>query len=369
VEETDFMVSQPPWRVPIGRFVGLVLLTVLLYVLVSTSILTAAGPALAGSCDPRPPVRLTTTADQPGRLAVVVTAGAGSLQRVQFGLPVNGAVDVLNGPSDQRGSFIYAPPAGSTSVSFVARQISPSSAMTIPLVAVDDCGTWPTFVGGGIAAWVPTSTPTRTPSPTLTPTVTSTPTASPTPTLTPTPRPCLRAPSALAVNPANTRLYVVNVVPLVNELCVIDVATNALVTAIPLGGSTSSGVAVMPDNSRVYVSNSSSNEVVVVDADTNVPGTHIPLGSMPERVILNPAGTRGYVSQGDINDPAVDVIDTARNVVETRITEDPSICWAGWAGSRSFPMPHGCTSRIRSSGISSSSIRLAIRLLERSTRT
>jgi hypothetical protein len=43
----------------------------------------------------------------------------------------------------------YTPPADATTVSFTVERVTPGQPTTIPLTVVDECGSWPSFVGGG----------------------------------------------------------------------------------------------------------------------------------------------------------------------------------------------------------------------------
>ena len=50
------------------------------------------------------------------------------------------------------GNFTYTPPSGTTQVSVDIRPIDNKQTVLVPLVVVDRCGDWPTFVGTGAAA-------------------------------------------------------------------------------------------------------------------------------------------------------------------------------------------------------------------------
>jgi hypothetical protein len=60
---------------------------------------------------------------------------------------------VTGGPSGATGSFNVALPAGTQQAAFTVRPASSGGAVTVPLVVVDNCGAWPTFVGGGPSAF------------------------------------------------------------------------------------------------------------------------------------------------------------------------------------------------------------------------
>jgi hypothetical protein len=160
-----------------------------------------AAPAQADVCAPRPPVGVATVPSGPDRLQVTITASASPalpdnrLQTLRFSAATNALVDVPGGPPGAAGGFTVALPATTQQVQFIVRQRTPGESLMVPLVVVDLCGDWPTFVGGGPSAFPtytasalsPTAPPVgRTPTPAgLTPTV-----AVPTPTVAvPTPIP------------------------------------------------------------------------------------------------------------------------------------------------------------------------------------
>jgi hypothetical protein len=60
---------------------------------------------------------------------------------------VNGRV-VLNG-QPQIVAFTHTAMPGTSRVSFGVQRVAPGQVTTVPLTAVDRCGFWPTFVGGG----------------------------------------------------------------------------------------------------------------------------------------------------------------------------------------------------------------------------
>ena len=94
-----------------------------------------------------------------GRLQVTLSAiAAGNLLRnVQFGAPGrpldNALIDLPDGRVGLSGSFAQAinPPA--TSYIFFVRRATAGQPTTVPIVVTDNCGTWPTFVGGGASAF------------------------------------------------------------------------------------------------------------------------------------------------------------------------------------------------------------------------
>ena len=64
-----------------------------------------------------------------------------------FGAFQNGRV-TLNGQPIADGAA-YTPPANATTVTFTVERVTSGQATTIPLTAVDECGSWPSVVGGG----------------------------------------------------------------------------------------------------------------------------------------------------------------------------------------------------------------------------
>jgi outer membrane autotransporter protein len=97
-----------------------------------------------------------------------------------------------------------------------------------------------------------------------------------------------------------------------NNLYVLDTATNTLVgSPIPVGGFPE-GVAVTPDGRFTYVANVRSNTVSVVDAATNtVIGSPIAVGTQPEGIAITPNGKFAYVTNTLSN--TVSVISTAND--------------------------------------------------------
>jgi len=87
-----------------------------------------------------------------GVLSVTVTAGQGTLSRIEFGAPrgiSNASISVTGGPANQTGPFAFTPPAGQTTVQFSVSAQNRDLTTTVPLVITDGCGAWETFVGGG----------------------------------------------------------------------------------------------------------------------------------------------------------------------------------------------------------------------------
>ncbi|SCK31427.1 IPT/TIG domain-containing protein [Streptomyces sp. WMMB 322] len=95
------------------------------------------------------------------------------------------------------------------------------------------------------------------------------------------------------------------------------------------------GVALTPDGSKVYVANSSGEEVTVVDAGNNVvTGSLITVGISPYGVAI--AGTKAYVPNS--TDSTVSVIDTATDTVTDTINGENfnTPFWVAIAGTTAY---------------------------------
>ncbi len=144
-------------------------------------------------CAPRPRVGVVVVVEADGRLHAILTTNASPpslptnpIVELQIGATSNARIDIVGGPSNVSGPYLYTPPSNTQQLGLYVRQITVLAAATVPLVVVDLCGDWPTLVGGGTNAF-PTATPTPTLARTLTPTRTPTRTATPSDTLTRTP--------------------------------------------------------------------------------------------------------------------------------------------------------------------------------------
>jgi hypothetical protein len=116
----------------------------------------SATPTQTPSCNPRPPVGVSTAPSSPGRLTVVVTTQAANhdwIQGLQFGSATNALIDA--GPlvgSTGNATVTMAP--NTSQYSFTVRRASGGQgAATVPLTVVTACGSWPTLVGGGPAVF------------------------------------------------------------------------------------------------------------------------------------------------------------------------------------------------------------------------
>jgi len=104
------------------------------------------------SCSPRPNVGVTTQNIGGGHLSVVLTAGRtgqpnNTIHSVQVDASSNVTVDSpAGGGRSGKFSFTVSPPSQTTSLQ--VNRVSGGGAI-VRLVVTDDCGDWPTFVGGG----------------------------------------------------------------------------------------------------------------------------------------------------------------------------------------------------------------------------
>lgn len=104
-------------------------------------------------------------------------------------------------------------------------------------------------------------------------------------------------------------------------LIVIDTATNAVVTTVPLGLGCfycyrSNTLAVAPDGSRVFVANQVAGTVSIVNVSTHTVAATVPVGGAPNGVVPSPDGTRLYVLRGS----SITVVDLATLAVAGTFT-------------------------------------------------
>ena len=120
-------------------------------------------------------------------------------------------------------------------------------------------------------------------------------------------------PSRASITPDGAQVYVANWGGF-NNVTVIDTATDALVTNIPVSDS-AKDVTISPDGETAYVTVATviSPNVTVINTATNAVVTTIPVGAFPQGVEVTPDGAKAYVTH---NIPGtISVIDTATNNV------------------------------------------------------
>ncbi len=117
-------------------------------------------PPASSSCAPRPQTTVQTQAIGGGRLQVTVQVGrppgatSNIVRRVQIQSAQNAQVTIL-GQTFGAGGGSVVPTTPVQSVTFVVQR-QPAAAqvpVTVPLIVMDDCGAWNTFVGGGPTAF------------------------------------------------------------------------------------------------------------------------------------------------------------------------------------------------------------------------
>jgi hypothetical protein len=113
----------------------------------------------APTCTPRPRILTTIVPGGAGQLQVTLSAGFtpgapnNRINRVHIGQASNALIDVPGGQSGIQGNVDLDLPGVPSTVFFVRRADPNTPSVTVPLVVTDDCGTWPTFVGGGSRAF------------------------------------------------------------------------------------------------------------------------------------------------------------------------------------------------------------------------
>lgn len=103
------------------------------------------------NCSPRPRVSVGTQPTGDGRLLVTVTAGGGVIREIQFAASTNALVTVGN-EVDRATAFAHRPAAPTAQLQFQVRRAGGGAAQ-VPMTVIDDCGPWPTFIGGGATAF------------------------------------------------------------------------------------------------------------------------------------------------------------------------------------------------------------------------
>ncbi len=119
-------------------------------------------------------------------------------------------------------------------------------------------------------------------------------------------------PTAVAVHPNGTRLYVLNGSG-TTSVSVINTTTNAVIATIPLTVTQARGMAITPNGERLYVSTYSANTLKVIDTATNAIITTIGVGLAPVGIDVAPDGSHVYVAAFSQN--AVSIVSTASNTL------------------------------------------------------
>lgn len=116
--------------------------------------------------------------------------------------------------------------------------------------------------------------------------------------------------NGLTISPSANRIYVANSSS--NNVSIFDRETNTLIGTVVVG-SRPIGVGVNPVTNRIYVTNQGSDNVSVIDGFTNDVIATIKVGVFPEGVEVNPTTNRIYVTNVISNN--VSVINGSTNTV------------------------------------------------------
>ena len=144
--------------------------------------------------------------------------------------------------------------------------------------------------------------------------------------------PAGNGPGFLAITPDGTTIYASSYYS--SDVTVIDVATNTMITTIP-GFTNPQALAVTPDGLTVYVANFGASTVLRIDTTTNtIVGAPIATGSLPQYILINPAGTKVYVTLAADATNGVQVISTASNTIIAAVP-------VAFFGPNTFDAPRG----------------------------
>jgi YVTN family beta-propeller protein len=139
------------------------------------------------------------------------------------------------------------------------------------------------------------------------------------------------APSAVAVDPAGGRAFVVDTAG--STLAIIDLATRALVGSVAVGATP---VAVAADGQRGYTADFADDTLTIVDAASGAVEATVNVGGFPAGVVADPSGGRVWVA--NYFDDTVSVVDpaTASVVATVAVGADPRGIVLDAAGGRVY---------------------------------
>jgi len=129
-------------------------------------------------------------------------------------------------------------------------------------------------------------------------------------------------PAQVAISPDGSTAFVTNTAS--GSVTVIDIASRAVTTTITVG-TTPYGVAFKPDGSQAYVVNRDSDNVSVIDTSSNTVASVITVGDAPYGVTFSVDGNQAYVANSQ--DDTVSVISTANATVTTTISGFDEPIW------------------------------------------
>jgi len=131
-----------------------------------------------------------------------------------------------------------------------------------------------------------------------------------------------QGPNGVAVSPDGSTVYVTN--SLGNSISVIKAGSPSVVTATIAVGTAPQGIAVSPDGKYVYVANygnaanNGGNTVSVIQTSTNTIIATVPVGTKPYGLAVTPDNSAVYVA--DSGTTTVSVIQTSTNTATATIT-------------------------------------------------
>jgi len=141
---------------------------------------TATSTTVPTACSPRPNLGVSVVPNGPGTLRVTITAGTqpatpnNTLHSARSLPTTTGLVDIPGGATNLTGAFTLPVPSRARQIAFDVRPSGQGG--TVLLEVVDDCGPWPTLVGGGQNAFNPQTAGAQSlPASQTTPTPTATP--------------------------------------------------------------------------------------------------------------------------------------------------------------------------------------------------
>lgn len=136
--------------------------------------------------------------------------------------------------------------------------------------------------------------------------------------------------SPIALSADDKLVWSVN--PSDGSVAVINAATNALITKVPVGGKNEpQSVALDPANKVAFVANAAANHVAVIKINNAAPGAFnavvertITTGAEPWNVVISPDGKRVFVANS--GQDTITVIDTVTRAVIGQINLRNSLC-------------------------------------------
>jgi YVTN family beta-propeller protein len=83
----------------------------------------------------------------------------------------------------------------------------------------------------------------------------------------------------------------------INTVTPVNLVTGTAGSAITVGNNPD-GIAITPDGSTAYVTNSGGNTVTPINVSTDAPGAPITVGTTPDAIAITPNGSTAYAANG-----------------------------------------------------------------------